>query len=201
MVPEHRYVTIDETASLLAVSSATIRNWVRRDYLRPEGRNSGVRFRYDDVRDLRERIRSGALPRLLGRANKAGAKKTFIPDEYLRDRSCIGKLEEAVTRIGRAGVDCERAVFILSLSLAFRCMGWDRRDMRSFLGDEFRPPERNRLGRELECWHAALGRFTFTKEQLSLLDLYLPEQRDALGLIYQSLLREGRKARGGAYYT
>ena len=50
-------------------------------------------------------------------------------------------------------------------------------------------------------WHAELGGFRLTARYRALLGLDLPDQRDSLGLVYQSLLREGDKAAGGSYYT
>ena len=83
MITDRRYVTIEETASILAVSPATVRNWIKHDYLRP--RAGGRLFRSDEVRALRDGLRSGSVPRLARRANKATASRSFIPDEYLGD--------------------------------------------------------------------------------------------------------------------
>ena len=84
MISDRRYVTIDETARILAVSTATVRNWVKHEYLRPAG-GAGRLFMSDEVRALRDGIVSGTVPRLARRANKSTASRSFIPDEYVDD--------------------------------------------------------------------------------------------------------------------
>lgn len=200
MVPEHRYVTIDETASMLDVSSATVRNWIRHDYLRPERRRRGVLFRYDEVRDLGARIQSGVVPRLKKRANKAGAQGTFVPEEYLGDRMSLGNIGDVLVRM--PGVDgFERGMFLLAVSHVLRRVEGLPRDPLRFIGEGFRIPGKRHLGRDLESWHRDLGLFRPVDEDMRLFDVDLPDQRDALGLFYQSLLRAGSKARAGSYYT
>ncbi len=200
MVPEHRYVSIRETASILEVSSATVRNWIRHDYLRPEGRSRGMRFRYDEVRDLEERIRNGALPRLMRRANKSGARGSFIPAEYLRDGTPRGSIEDALALMpeGKGG---ERGIFLMARPHVLRRTASHHNDPIRLIDEGFRIPGKRHLARELESWHRDLGRFRPGKEDLRYLEAELPDQRDLLGLLYQSLLREGAKARAGSYYT
>ncbi|OHD66992.1 MAG: hypothetical protein A2176_16085 [Spirochaetes bacterium RBG_13_51_14] len=201
MIQERRYVTIEETAALLAVSSATVRNWVKHEYLRPARRPSGIMFRADDVRALADRIRSGDVRRLASRANKATSARSFIPDEYLDRESARGAIEKIVSFIVGVGIDRERALFILALRRFLAegiCAG---RDLAAIARGGFHIPGREYASRELINWHAALGSFTVTEQCAPLLGLDLPRQRDILGLIYQSLLREGDKATSGSYYT
>jgi hypothetical protein len=201
MVPQNRLVTLDETASILAVSSATVRNWIKHDYLRPAGGVSGMRFRYGEVRRLHERIQDGSIPRLARRANKATAKRSFIPEEYLGEKQGRGAIERIVSYIGGAGLDIGRAFFALALDRL--CAGGlcDDREPGRLVRDDFMIPGRKCLGNELRSWHAELGKFSITSEYDPLFGLDLPRQRDVLGLIYQSVIREGDKARSGSYYT
>ncbi|HPC41598.1 MAG TPA: N-6 DNA methylase [Spirochaetota bacterium] len=201
MVPENRFVTLDETASLLAVSSATVRNWIKHDYLRPADRVPGMLFRYEEVRSLHERIAEGSIPRLARRANKASAKRSFIPEEYLGEKSGRGSVERIVAYIGGAGLDIDRAFFALALSrLCAEGLCGDR-DLGRFIKNGFHIPGRSFLGRELRSWHRELGNFRLTEEYNPLFGHDLPRQRDVLGLIYQSLMSEGDKAGSGSYYT
>jgi len=201
MVPENRFITLDETASLLAVSSATVRNWIKHDYLRPANRVPGMLFRYDEVRSLHERIAEGSIPRLARRANKASAKRSFIPDEYLGEKSSRGSIERIVAYIGCAGLDTERAFFALALSWLCAEGLCGERDLGRFIKNGFHIPGRSFLGRELRLWHRELGHFRLSEEYNPLFGLDMPRQRDVLGLIYQSLIREGDKASSGSYYT
>lgn len=201
MIQDNRYVSLQETASILAVSSATVRNWIRHDYLRPARSSSGMQFRDRDVRILREKIISGSIPRLARRANKATARRSFIPEEYLGDGAGRGMIEEAVAYISRSGIDTGKALFVLALGRLISSGLCDGSDAVRFPEEGFAMAGRERLARELRSWRSELGDFTLAGECLALLDLELPSRRDALGLVYQSLLREGEKAAGGSYYT
>jgi hypothetical protein len=201
MIRENRFVTLDETASILAVSSATVRNWIKHDYLRPAGRVSGILFRYDEVRRLHERILDGSIPRLARRANKATAKRLFIPEEYLGEKGSRGTVEQIVSYISGAGLDIDRAFFVLALNRLYAEGLCGEQDLGRFIHDRFQIHGRSCLGRELHTWHEELGTFTVTKEYNPLFGFDMPRQRDVLGLIYQSLIREGDKARSGSYYT
>ncbi len=201
MVPERRFVTLDETASILAVSSATVRNWIKHDYLRPAERLSGMMFRYHEVRSLHERILEGSIPRLARRANKASAKRSFIPEEYLGEKNSRGTIERIVSYVIGEGIDIDRACFVLALNMLYAERLCGDQDLDRFIRNEFHIPGRNCLGRELRSWHGELGHFRMDKEYNLLFGIDMPRQRDALGLIYQSLIREGDKARSGSYYT
>ncbi len=201
MVPENRYVTLEETASILAVSSATVRNWIKHEYLKPAERARGMRFRYDEVRRLHEKILNGAIPRLASRANKITARRSFIPEEYLGEKKGRGAVEDIVAYIAASGIDIDRAFFVLALSRVCAEGMCDDHDLGRLIARGFRISGRNCLGRELRSWHEELGCFNVTTEYNPLFSLDLPRQRDVLGLVYQSLIREGDKARSGSYYT
>ncbi len=201
MVPENRYVTLDETASILAVSSATVRNWIKHEYLRPSGRAPGMRFRYDEVRRLHEKILNGSIPRLTSRANKITARRSFIPEEDLGEKKGRGSIEDAVAYITESGIDIDRAFFVLALSRVCAEGMCGDHDLGRLIARGFRIGGRSCLGRELSSWHGELGRFNITEEYNPLFSVDLPRQRDVLGLVYQSLIREGEKARSGSYYT
>ncbi len=201
MVLENRFVSLDETASMLAVSSATVRNWIKHDYLRPENRVSGMLFRYDEVCRLHAMIQDGSIPRLTRRANKATAKRSFIPDEYLGDQGCRGTIERIMACIAGSGIDIDRAFFVLALSRLYAEGVCGEQDLGCFIRNDFHIPGRKFLGRELRSWHGELGHFALSKEYNPLFGLDMPRQRDVLGLIYQSIIREGDKASSGSYYT
>jgi SAM-dependent methyltransferase len=201
MIQENRYVTLEETASMLAVSSATVRNWIRHEYLRPARRSSGILFRDRDVCALRDKIISGSIPRLARRANKATARRSFIPDEYLGGGAGRDVIEEAVTYIARSGIGIAQAMFLLALGRLYDAGICGVQDAVEFIAGGCSVSGRENLGRELRSWHADLGNFSLTDKYAPLLDFDLPSRRDVLGLVYQSLLREGEKAAGGSYYT
>ncbi len=201
MIHDNRYVSLQETASILAVSPATVRNWIRHEYLRPERGASGMLFRDRDVRTLQKKIISGAVPRLARRANKSTARRSFIPEEYLGGAAARGEIEEAVAYIAGTGLDTGRAMFVMALGMLSAAGMFGGRDAVSLLEQGFPLKGRESLARELRSWRAELGDFPVTGEYRRLLAFTLPCRRDALGPVYQSLLREGEKAAGGSYYT
>lgn len=201
MLRDERYITIEETALILSVSSATVRNWIKHEYLHPSLRARHTLFRRDEVFDLKKRIGSGSVSRLAGRANKASAAGSFIPGEYIMGSDGRGPVEKIISIVEENGLDHDRALFVLALSRLFSEGICPDRSVNGFVEKGFRIPARVNLSREFSDWHAALGRFRFADEYVPLFSVDLPGQRDALGLVYQSLLREGEKARTGSYYT
>ena len=186
---------------MLSVSPATVRNWIKHNYLRPAGHSSNIMFGYEEVHNLHDKIRSGWITRCASRANKVKSRRSFIPEEYLLDRSGRSQIEKAVSYITDKEIDFDRAFFVLVLSRLYAEGISSEQDMGPFVRDGFHIPGKKHLSRELNCWYEELGRFRISKEYNTLLGIELPRQRDTLGLIYQSLLREGEKAASGSYYT
>lgn len=80
-------LTVNETASFLGVSSATIRNWEKNGSFSAIQKVKPVSYPEEDVKKLKEQIKNGQISRLNTRANKRNAKRTFIPGEYLQDKN------------------------------------------------------------------------------------------------------------------
>jgi len=194
-------LTLDEASSLLGVSSSTVRNWVKHEYIKPvEGAGRFI-FHSGDIKRLRRDIRSGTVARLGGRANKATANRTFIPDEYMhnsRNRDIINFLLDCIAELE---IGPGRALFLLGLNLLKREDIIGRGSFSRIM--TFNPAYFN--NREawslLKEWHESQGGFDFRNDYDSLLSCDIPGERDFLGLIYQSLLQEGIKSHRGSYYT
>src|SRR5690242_12457727 len=83
-------ISMDETVALLGVSTATIRNWIRHNYILPEKISTGkLMFDYSEVINLKEKLHSGQINRLNSRANKRNSGQCFIPDEYADSEEVI----------------------------------------------------------------------------------------------------------------
>jgi tRNA1(Val) A37 N6-methylase TrmN6 len=186
---------------MLAVSPATVRNWMKHEYLRPAGHSSNIMFGHQEVHNLHDKIRRGSITRCASRANKVKSRRSFIPEEYLLDRSSRSQIEKAISCITDNEIDVDRAFFVLVLGRLYAEGISAEQDMGSFIRDGFQIHAKKHLSRELCSWYEELGLFRISKEYNALLGIELPRQRDALGLIYQSLLREGDKAANGLYYT
>ncbi len=201
MLREQRYVTVQETASILSVSGATVRNWIKHELLRPACGSSGTRFAAEDVRRLNELIRRGDLQRLDRRANKSIARKSFLSNECLDDKSFRNPIESIVSHISSLRMNPSRALFMLSLRLLYQEGICKSLEAGRSIREGFLFPGHSNLARDLDEWHMALGGFSVTEQDFSLLKFELPLQQDVLGLIYQTLLLEGEKSVSGAYYT
>ena len=82
IINQIEYLDLDETISILGVSSATIRNWIKHSYITPqEISNKKLIFASSQIKDLKEKIISGEINRLNKRANKKNSSNTFIPNE------------------------------------------------------------------------------------------------------------------------
>ena len=57
------------------------------------------------------------------------------------------------------------------------------------------------IQKEMESWFSEIEKGSIKEHFSFLLDCELPEQRDILGILYQSLLFEGQKSQNGSYYT
>ena len=57
------------------------------------------------------------------------------------------------------------------------------------------------IGEEIKAWLFEIGTNNINLDHAFLLSCAIPDQRDTLGFIYQSLLIEGDKSQSGSYYT
>lgn len=199
-----------QTAELLGISQATIRNWIRHGYLGPVD-DKGKQFLKIDILNLKEALAAGKIDRLRRRANKAQAAKTFLPVEYLKNEDNILLLNRLSEYIKEQGINIKMAIFLLALNLfsrsgdlqvssskelsPLRLEHFCRRAVYAEMYDFIREIDQEQL-EEID-WASLIS-----SKDLEYLWCYpLPEERDVLGVIYQSLLQEGRKARLGSYFT
>ncbi|NLI91933.1 MAG: N-6 DNA methylase [Peptococcaceae bacterium] len=195
-----------KAAELLGISKASVRNWIKHHYLTPID-PAGKQFFLHDVLRLKGDIESGKIDRLRQRANKTGAKKTFMPDEYLRNKANYEKVSHLVEYIVENDIDTGMAIFLLAANL-FIINGdvltpcFDR--IETFRPELFR---RNAVLTELKEFYqdvnmAKSREAGFDQSMFQyLIDFDLPKERDILGIIYQSLLHEGKKSSLGSYFT
>ena len=193
-------LSIVETAALLGVSNSTVKNWIRQRYIAPEPATGGTKFREDDVLALKKNIQSGLIDRLKRRANKSEAGKTFVPGEYCNGTA--GGVVSHITDIIVSGtIDISCGLFLLALNLCVS-KGFMRPVQTAgnalFTRDDFTSQG---LHRVMEEWRVSLNDEFRGDGHNSLLTCSLPDHPDPLGLVYQSLMKEGYKACRGSYYT
>ncbi|HEY4484098.1 MAG TPA: hypothetical protein VI752_02915, partial [Candidatus Paceibacterota bacterium] len=92
------YMDLHGVVSLLGVSSATVRNWIKHSYLIPkETSGKKMLFNSTEVKELKQKIVSGEVNRLNRRANKKNSQNTFIPDEYADNDQVLKMVQEIIS--------------------------------------------------------------------------------------------------------
>ena len=204
-------IDLGRTAEILGITKGSIRNWIRHEYLKPID-SQGRFFDQDQVLKLKDDIVNGNLDRLKTRANKIRADKHFLPVEYVMGQENRKAIITLVNYIKEKKIDSRIAILVVAIRLFIDnkdIISSDLNEILRFPRDIFR---RKNVYRELRglflfiCEGKDGSVFSETanrdKENLSVLVSFpLPSVKDALGLIYQSLMDEGAKSRRGSYFT
>lgn len=193
------YLDINETVSILGVSSATIRNWIKHNYLTPkETPNKKLVFHANQIKELKEKIASGEVNRLNKGANKKSSSTTFIPDEYADNQEVI-KLVEKILESHRANqLHKDKVLLVLAINLLKNSNLVSYKKLSNLNELEYK---NNTIQKELNWWLEKIDNKSIDKSYADLLGISIPNMSDVLGLVYQSLSTEGTKAEGGSYYT
>ncbi len=198
-------VSIDSAASLVGVSSATIRNWVKAGHLTPANVKP-LSFWEHDVIDLKAAIGSGSLDRLRKRANKSNSNTTLIPKEYVGHPHLISTVERIVNTFKAAHLDLDATMYFVALrvlELRGELLLINSANIHEL--SSFHSWRRNSIKKEITHWHSLLSRRTYTTDYntiyFSFNNIDGIDGDDFLGIVYQSLNREGDKSNKGSYYT
>lgn len=195
-------LTIDEVAALLKISKASVRNWEKQGYIAPL---HNKRYSPSDIDRLRREIDRGDLNRLNRRANKSSSKKRFIPTEYITNKESIGQLENIIDFILVNNIKPEQALFLLSVNSLVQIGEIERSQLYNALRfEEESLFKRRSVFNELKDWFSSISSRVITEDNKYckfLLEANLPGDTDVLGVIYQSIIREGKKSSLGSYYT
>lgn len=194
-------LSIDNTATHLGISTATVRNWVKCGYLRTLGEKTKYFFDLKEIENIKSNIANGNLDKLSKRANKSKAERTFIPEEYLKDKSGLDQLNRIIDFIKQRDIDLSLALLLISLSLLKKEGIISEINIEDIVQRGRLILANKQIGKEINSWLSEIKKENIRIGYLSLLDFSIPEQRDVLGFIYQSLLLEGKKAKSGSYYT
>lgn len=193
-------VNKEEAAGILDISRASLKNWIRHGYIRPVGDN---RYSEEELRALKKDIESGKLDRLTKRANKTGSRLNFIPSEYIECKEDRARLSEAIQFILDNLIHREQALFLLSVNLLIK--SGDIVPSGRFLAfQDAGDFTRESVFKEMNSWFSTISKKPVDRENTYckyLLEFPLPEGQDILGIVYQSLLHEGKKSKLGSYYT
>jgi len=192
-------LTVNEAASFLGVSSATIRNWGKNGSLSAIQKTKPISYPKEDIRKLKEQIKNGQIARLSTRANKRNAKRTFIPSEYLQDQNEQLLLCDLSDYYHTN--NCEINKTLLFLALNFLQKHRLVKVIQTNATIEDWDCKNSQVKMELSEWTNEIGTLDNFDIYRWFLDVDLPDHKDILGLIYQTISKEGDKAKKGSYYT
>lgn len=200
---EHRkYISADDAAKVIGVSTATIRNWVKAGHIDPASARP-LSFLAETISALRQKISSEDFSRLRSRANKASSATRFLPDEYSDNPKLAMRMLNIVECFKRENIDIEPVIFLAAMRLLEVCGEVRRANPRhSFNLDSYSDWARKSVKATILEWRHSLAACLEDSQYEKIYELLTPDESDDyLGLLYQSLLVEGDKSIQGSYYT
>jgi len=187
-------ITISEVADMLAVSSATVLNWVKTGIL-VRSLDDKKFFNTNDILEVKRKIESGEIERLSSRANKKISKDQFIPFESIKNKNDLSKIVKIIEEVKRFDLNIEETLFVLAINLLMNQKIISKNVIKNsfyFNNDNFRDEIRN--------WLSVLNPDSVFKELVYDID-FGEFSEDILGVFYQYFLFEGEKNRKGSYFT
>ena len=196
---ERQILNLEDTASLLGVSPAALRNWVKLGFIVPRGGPLNYYFYIKDIKPIQLRLlKAGKLNQ---RANKSRSKKNFTPKEYTDSACDEGELNSIINFIKEKSISKSLALFLVSLNFLQKQGILNFINLRDLIKEKKLNFTNKQIAKEIYSWFSEVKGEGLDKSFSFLLACDLPNQRDSLGLIYQSLLFEGEKSNRGSYYT
>ncbi len=206
-------IDINEAAELLAISPATVRNWVKAGKIRTITRNARQRlFDKREILRLKAEIESGRSHRLKNRRNKKAAAGQAIPAEYVSSSHYVNLAEQIVALTKEAPQPVHPNLILLELALnLLQARGRLNRPNLKASGESLTEQWiQNKL--QPGFYQPLLAQLYDVKAGLSLaeqeilraihkLEIPFIEGDDLLGLVYLSLSILGKRKRQGSYYT
>lgn len=194
-------LSINNVATFLGISTATVKNWVKCGNLKSLNKDSKYLFDKKDIEIVKSRIISGDMKKLDKRANKGGADKTFIPDEYIQNADNFNELNLIVNFVRNNNIDLFLAIFLVALNLLRKEKILDLSDINDIISSKELIINNKQIKNEINLWISQIDKSKIKENFSYLLNCNIPRQRDVLGFLYQSLLVEGEKSQNGSYYT
>ncbi len=199
---DQKLLNLEAVALLLSISRATVRNWVKCGHLPLVHRSpKGYLFYKKDIENIKLKILSGKLNKLNYRANKIKSYKTCIPAEYAHSKSNQDKLNSIISFIKENNINVSTALFLVSLNFLKAQNVLSSVSVPDLLQKRKLCFLNSQIQKEVFMWLSDIKLKDLKKHYSFLLDCDLPDQRDSLGTLYQSLLFEGKKSYSGSYYT
>ncbi|MFX0560413.1 TaqI-like C-terminal specificity domain-containing protein [Tepidibacillus infernus] len=210
---EQRYIHIDEVAHLLAVSTATVRNWVKTGRLQKVlKKNRDTLFQIEEVLKLKHEIETGKTERLKSRRNKKAVKGNFIPTEYVTYSPYLSYAEQII-EIAKEIKHQEKVRLVLFEVVLNLLLAQGKIETHITQNDSSFTELISKDQLSLQKYELILeSLFDYRNGNIQESDLialqkvrqlHIPfvEGDDFLGLVYMSLSHLGKRKNNGSYYT
>ncbi len=200
---EREVFNVKTAAGFLKIAPATLKNWVKKGWLPCYyAKSEELCFHKKDLQSVRQKVLNGSFQKLNQRANKTYSHKTFVPEEYTQNKSSQEQFYHIVSYIKKHSLNTPTALFFLSLNFLKNHNMLSQTSVQNFISKRNLKCSHPQIQKEIAEWLAEIDIKQIKKPVASfLLNCDLPQQKDSLGVIYQSLLREGAKSFNGSYYT
>lgn len=211
---EPQLMSLQDVATTLSVSSATVRNWMKAGKIRKILAAKGtLSFNRAEILKLKEEIELGAFPRLKSRRNKRAIEGNGVPLKYVDSVEYIRVAEKILGMIGKAKVQISPQLILFELALRLlldKGVLGDKPSSDTLSLTELTLQEQLDLGvfSELlhELWDSrnpfelSLAHCEVLRE-VRKLEVNWVRGDDLLGLVYMSLSNLGTRKSKGSYYT
>lgn len=184
-------LSVAAAASILEVSPATLRNWVKTGVLQGHVSSKGLFFLEDDVRLAKQKIISGEINRLRKRANKNVNESTHAHSELLKCQLTEEHLNQWMSDCQGSASEILAAIYIALLM----------NKGLAELNDAGAVVTSNEIEAELAEWPVDFARSEILQDVEALCSTAVDFNENLLGYAYQSLSVVGKKQKDGAYYT
>lgn len=196
--PNEDFLTYKEVSEVLGVSTATVRNWVKLGHIKPASVHLSNRFLSSHIEEIRNNITDGSLVKLNRRANKRNSISNIIPTEYVENREVFEPIIKITELFKNNDLDRDIVLLVTAMNL-LRQVG---------LIEDIQEISHNRINftndiakAEIEDWVHSHNDVQITEHYNDILDVKIPVNCDFLGMLYQTLLNVGERAKTGSYYT
>jgi predicted RNA methylase len=173
---------LQETADILRISPATVRNWLKTGVLRSTSRAH--------VLEIQKKLKTGELQKLQTRANRGQSKSVHGHAELLKDASQVPVLKELMLQFAGRKNELLLAVFLVQLEELKLIKFSNRLVIAS-----------SRIKKELAAWGIEFNSRTFQNNINHIKSAGLRLNDNLLSYLHQSMSETSEKQRLGAYYT
>ena len=191
----------DEICSMLSISKATLKNWVRLNKISPDVNEKY--FSYEYIKKIADEIRSGKNEKLKRRRNKKNISGKLLYKDYIKNLQNRTVVEEllSIGELSEEELTILLANFAVQLYYQKKKITFSSNDVLSDFLRENSDKEFNALIQDL------LGNTVSKVNKSHLLQSmmekrlqFVPEE-DTLGFVYISLRDIGQRKLSGSYYT